>query len=43
MKIHLLKKKAAPEQMREIVESLESYIKLAADVEKEVLQSAGLI
>ncbi|MGI8466944.1 MAG: DUF5674 family protein [Pyrinomonadaceae bacterium] len=43
MKIHLLKEKVIPEQMREMLESLESYIKLAVDVEKEILAGGGIL
>ncbi len=43
MKIHLLEQKAASEQISEMLESLESYIKLAVDVEKEVLAGGGTL
>lgn len=43
MKIHLIKEKAAPEQLLEMLESLENYIKLAVDVEKEILAGGGIL
>ena len=43
MKIHLIEKKAVPEQMREMLESLESYIKLAVDIENEILAGGGTL
>lgn len=43
MKIHLLREKATSEQMREMLESLENYIKLAVDVEKGILAGGGIL
>lgn len=43
MRIHLLKEKATSEQIREMLSSLESYIKLAVDIEKECLAGGGLL
>ena len=41
MPIHLITEKAAPEQMREMLVVLGSYIKLAVDVERSVLAGGG--
>ncbi|CAN5717740.1 hypothetical protein BH20ACI4_BH20ACI4_00020 [soil metagenome] len=43
MKIYLLEKKSTSEQMREMLESLESYIKLAVDIEKKILAGGGIL
>ena len=43
MKIHLLEKKSTSEQMRAMLESLESYIKLAVDIETKVLAGGGIL
>lgn len=43
MKIHLLEKKSTSEQIREMLESLESYIKLAVDIETKVLAGGGIL
>ena len=41
MPIHLITEKATPEQIAEMLESLESYIKLAVDVERRILSGGG--
>jgi len=41
MKIHILRNRATPEQIREMLEALEVYIKLAVDVERGVLAGGG--
>ncbi len=43
MKIFLLESKSTPEQMRDMLESLESYVKLAVDVEKKILAGGGIL
>lgn len=43
MKIYLIKKKATVEQMSEMLESLESYVKLAVDIEREILAGGGIL
>lgn len=43
MKIHLIKEKVSSEQMREMLESLESYVKLAVDVERGILAGGGIL
>jgi Protein of unknown function (DUF5674) len=43
MKIHFLKRKATLEQVKEMLESLESYIKLAVDVENQTLAGGGIL
>ncbi len=39
--IHLIRERATQEQIREMMETLESYIKLAVDVERRVLAGGG--
>jgi len=39
--ILILKEPATPEQVREMLQALETYIKLAVDVEREVLAGGG--
>lgn len=41
MPIHLITEKATPEQIAEMLESLESYIKLAVDVEQRMVSGGG--
>jgi hypothetical protein len=41
MPIHLITEKATPEQMREMLIVLGSYVKLAVDVERDVLAGGG--
>jgi hypothetical protein len=41
MKIHILRNRATPEQIREMLEELETYIKPAVDVERKVLAGGG--
>lgn len=43
MKIHLIKEKASPKQMLEMLESLESYVKLAVDIDKKILAGGGAL
>ncbi len=41
MKVHIIRNRATPEQVREMVEELETYIKLAVDVERSILAGGG--
>ncbi len=41
MPIHLITEKATPQQIDEMLESLESYIKLAVDIEQGILAGGG--
>lgn len=41
MKIHIIRQRATEEQIREMLEELETYIKLAIDVERNVLAGGG--
>lgn len=41
MPIHLITEKATPQQIGEMLESLERYIKLAVDIEQEILAGGG--
>ena len=41
MKIHVLRDRPTPEQVREMLEELGTYIKLAVDVERDMLAGGG--
>ena len=41
MRIYLLRDRATPEQMAEMLEELHSYIKLAVDVERGIVAGGG--
>jgi len=41
MKIHILRKPASKEEIREMLESLETYIKVAVDIERGFLAGGG--
>ena len=41
MKIHIIRNRATQEQIREMLEELETYIKLAIDVKRNVLAGGG--
>lgn len=41
--IYLLKEKASPEQVKEMLQTLGLYIKLAVDVENEILAGGGVL
>ena len=41
MKIHIMRNRPTPEQIREMLEELETYIKLAVDVERGILAGGG--
>lgn len=39
--IHIIRQRAEPEQMRQMLEALGIYIKLAADVKRRILARGG--
>lgn len=39
--IHIIRERATPEQMKEMLEMLETYIKLAVDIERGILAGGG--
>lgn len=39
--IHVIRNRATPEQMKGMLETLDTYIKLAVDVDREVLAGGG--
>ena len=41
MKILIIRNRASQEQIREMLEGLETYIKLAVDVERNILAGGG--
>ncbi len=41
MKIHLLRDRATPEQINDMLQELQTYIKLAVDLERQVLAGGG--
>ncbi len=41
MGIHLISSEATPKQVEDMLQSLESYIKLAVDVERKILAGGG--
>jgi hypothetical protein len=41
MKIHIVRNHATPEQIHEMLEELQTYIKLAVDVERGILAGGG--
>jgi hypothetical protein len=41
MKIHFIRERATKEQLAEMLEELQSYIKLAVDVERGILAGGG--
>ncbi len=41
MRIHLLRERATPEQVTEMLEALKTYIKLAVDIERHVIAGGG--
>lgn len=41
MKIHILRDRATPEQINDMLQALQTYIKLAVDVERQVLAGGG--
>jgi hypothetical protein len=43
MEIHLIEEKSSSEQMKEMLQSLERYIKLAVDIEQKILAGGGIL
>jgi hypothetical protein len=41
MKIHIIRQRATEKEIREMLEELETYIKLAVDVERNILAGGG--
>ncbi|HMM78653.1 MAG TPA: DUF5674 family protein [Pyrinomonadaceae bacterium] len=41
MKIHLIDRKVTDEQLAEMLEALDTYVKLAVDVERRILAGGG--
>lgn len=41
MKIHIIRQKATEKEIQEMLEELETYIKLAVDVERKILAGGG--
>jgi len=41
--IHLIRRKSTPQQIGEMLEALETYIKVAVDVRREVLAGGGML
>ena len=41
MKIHLIRERATKEQLAEMLEELQSYIKLAVDIERGIIAGGG--
>jgi hypothetical protein len=41
--IHLIKEKATPQQITEMLETLGTYIKLAVDIERKILAGGGIL
>jgi len=39
--IHIIRDRATPEQMKEMLEMLETYVKLAVDIERGILAGGG--
>lgn len=39
--IHIIREKATPEQIREMLQMLQAYIKLAVDIDREILAGGG--
>jgi hypothetical protein len=41
--IHLIRKKATPQQISEMLEALGTYIKLAVDIRRRILAGGGIL
>jgi hypothetical protein len=41
--IHIIRSRATPQQMGEMLEALETYVKLAVDIERELLAGGGVM
>lgn len=43
MKIYIIRERASVEEIKEMLESLESYIKLAVDIKRKVIAGGGML
>lgn len=43
MQIHIIKKKATPSKIKDMLKSLDSYIKLAVDIKRRILAGGGML
>lgn len=43
MYIHIIKDKATPAQIKDMLQALDSYIKLAVDIKKQVIAGGGML
>ena len=41
--IHIIRDRATPEQMKEMLQVLETYVKLAVDIQREILAGGGAL
>jgi hypothetical protein len=41
--IHILRKPSTPQQIQEMLQDLETYIKLAVDIERRILAGGGTL
>ncbi len=41
--VHIIRSRATPQQIAEMLESIETYIKLAVDVQRELLAGGGVM
>ena len=41
--IHIIRSKATPQQLKDMLEALETYVKLAVDIERRVLAGGGIL
>ena len=41
--IHIIRERATPQQMQEMLQDLGTYIKLAVDIEREILAGGGTL
>ena len=43
MKIHIIRDSASAEEIKEMLESLETYIKLAVDIKRKIVAGGGIL
>lgn len=43
MNIHIIKKKATPSEIKEMLKILDSYVKLAVDIRRKVVAGGGML
>ena len=41
--IHIVRSKATPQQLKEMLEALETYVKLAVDIRRGILAGGGIL